>query len=82
MKKPNSDWTQSPFVDSFSTVELVFPQASVIGLYLFDSTAAVGQPGHLTRPFRFRMSSARARKVAAALIASADALDGTGQQRQ
>jgi hypothetical protein len=82
MKNTTKDWAQAQFIDSFSTTELAFPQASVIGLLLFDSTAELGTPGHRALPFRYRLSSQRARALAAALIASADILDGTGQPRQ
>jgi hypothetical protein len=82
MKDTSKDWARTQYVDSFATKELVFPQASVIGLHLHDSSAQLGEPGHRANRFRFRMSSARARELAGALIAAADALDGTGQARQ
>jgi hypothetical protein len=79
---PNQCWTNAPFVDSFSTTELVFPQASVIGLILFDSAEQTNAAGHRDQPLRVRLSSARARALAKELIAAADTLDGTGLARQ
>lgn len=66
------------FVDSFTTAELVHPGASVICLRLYDATTDAPAPGQtMTRAalIQVRMSADRARALAQALIASADALD-------
>jgi hypothetical protein len=82
MKTAGPDWTSTRFVDSFAVAELVFPQGSVIGLHLHDSAAAPGQPGHRDLPFRFCLTSARARALAEALLAGAAELDGSDAPRQ
>lgn len=82
MKRTKKDWASTQFVNSFDAAELVFPQASVIGLALYDSTAAPGEPGHRDHPFQFRMTAPRARSIAKALLELADELDGKGQRRQ
>jgi hypothetical protein len=82
MKKTSDGWTDAQFVNSFTAAELVFPQASVIGLLLFDSTASSGEIGHRDQPFRFRLTAQRARAIAKALIELADEIEGAGRQRQ
>lgn len=82
MKKPAAKWSQSHFVNAVRAVELVFPQASVIGLALSDHTARPGEPGHPDQPFRFRMTATTARAVAQALTGLADELGGSAHPRQ
>lgn len=78
----DDDWKKSQHVDSFATTELVFPQASVIGLRLYDSNQEEMKSGHKSTPYQFRISADRARKLAEMLTAAADDLDGIGQQCQ
>ena len=81
MTKPDKD-AAPIFIDSFELLEMAFAHTSVIGIVLCDSTAAPGEPAHRETPLRLRMSTARARAIGHALIATADELDGTGQTRQ
>lgn len=78
----DEDWTKTEYVDSFATLELAFPMASVIGLRLHDSNQEALQPGHKSMPFRFRLSAGRARELAKLLIDAADEIEGVRQQRQ
>lgn len=82
MKRTKDGWAGAQHVDSFATAELVFPQASVIGLALSHSGAAAGMPGHGDQPFRFLLSAARARALAKDLLALADEIDGTAATHQ
>ncbi|OJY25370.1 MAG: hypothetical protein BGP11_06175 [Rhodobacterales bacterium 65-51] len=82
MKKTGNDWAKTQFTDSFATAELIFPQASIIGLLLFDSTALPGEPGHRELPFRFRIPANRARELAKALLETVDEIEGNGRRRQ
>lgn len=68
------------FVDSFRIATLEFPQASFIGLRLYDAAEPLprnGQP-----PVQVRMTARAARELAQDLLACADALEGTGAPRQ
>lgn len=72
--------TPTRFVDSFRAVELVFPQASVIGLRLYEADAPVPPDGQA--PIQLRFSPRLARNLAHALAALADEIDGHGHPRQ
>ena len=76
------EWRKTVFVDGFTTIQLDFPTATVIGLGLYDSNEETVKSGHKSTPFRFRMSPTRARKLAAMLIATADDIEGVGHTRQ
>jgi hypothetical protein len=66
-----------PFVNRFTTEELIFPTASVIGLNLSEAG-----PEGAQSVLRCRMTTSTARRLAQALLDSADELDGRNQPRQ
>lgn len=77
------------FVDSFSTVELIFPQASIIAFRLWESTefpngalSADNNEVPIEKAHQFRISTTRARALATALIELADDLEGVGHPQQ
>lgn len=82
MKLNSRDWMDAQFINAVVTAELVHPKASAVGLALYDTTANPGEAGHRDQPFRFRISAQSARRIAQALLASADEIEGTGQPRQ
>lgn len=66
------------FIDSFETAELVFPNASVIRLHLYDSA----EPGRRATTRPVRMSTNTARRLAQSLIDAADAVEGVDHTHQ
>lgn len=66
------------FVDTFSLAILEFPQASVIALRLYETSAADGP----TAGVQVRLSAQSAQRLAHLLSDAAAALLGQGQPRQ
>ncbi|MBO9451463.1 hypothetical protein J7426_14410 [Tropicibacter sp. R16_0] len=71
------------FVDSFRTLELSFPEATVILLRLYESgSAKPGQRVSARKANQVRMSPATARRLAKHLLSAADEIEGVGAPRQ